>query len=61
MGTVTVTINTRTKRAQYLLGLAKELAKIDNGVTIVDPVENLEKSIKEMKQGKLKPIDDLLQ
>ncbi len=59
MATTTIKINARSKKAQYLLGLAKEIAKIDKGVTIIDPVENLEQSIREMRQGKLKPVENL--
>ena len=36
MATVTVKINTRTKKTQYLMGLISEIAKTDKNVEIID-------------------------
>jgi uncharacterized protein YnzC (UPF0291/DUF896 family) len=40
MATVTVKINTRTKKTQYLLGLISEIAKTDKNVEIIDEASN---------------------
>ncbi|HET6558039.1 MAG TPA: DUF2683 family protein [Prolixibacteraceae bacterium] len=36
MATVTIKINTRTKKTQYLLGLISEIAKTDKNVEILE-------------------------
>ncbi|HOO85756.1 MAG TPA: hypothetical protein PLS94_14390 [Prolixibacteraceae bacterium] len=54
MTTVTVTINPRTKRAQGLLTIIQELAKIDKGVDI-KTVEN-----KKLPKATPKPGGDTL-
>ena len=36
MATVTVKINTRTKKTQYSMGLMNEIAKTDKNVEIID-------------------------
>ena len=40
MSTVTVRINARTRKTQYLLGLISEIAKNDKNVEIIDPIES---------------------
>ncbi|GAB1450185.1 hypothetical protein MASR2M47_02410 [Draconibacterium sp.] len=40
MATVTVKINARTRKTQYLIGLISEIAKNDKNVEIVDDVES---------------------
>nr|NQU89904.1 hypothetical protein [Bacteroidota bacterium] len=60
MATVTVKINTRSKKARYLLGLIGEIAKIDKGITVIseksDFMKSLDQSFQELKlaqEGKL--------
>ena len=36
MATITVKINTRTKKTQYLMGLISEIAKDDKNVEIIE-------------------------
>lgn len=40
MATVTVKINARTKKTQYLLGLISEIAKSDKNVEIIGDIES---------------------
>ncbi len=40
MATVTIKINARTRKTKYLLGLISEIAKNDNNVEIISPVES---------------------
>lgn len=40
MATITIKINARTKKTQYLLGLISEIAKNDKNVEIIDTEEN---------------------
>ncbi|HAQ19302.1 MAG TPA: hypothetical protein DCR40_08745 [Prolixibacteraceae bacterium] len=40
MATVTVKINTRTRKTQYLLGLISEIAKNDKNVEIIGQEES---------------------
>ena len=40
MATVTVKINVRTRKTQYLLGLISELAKDDKNVQIIETEES---------------------
>ena len=60
MATVTIKINTRSKKARYLLGLISEMAKIDKGITVIseksDFMKSLDQSFRELKlsqEGKL--------
>ncbi len=60
MATVTVRINTRSKKAWYLLGLINEMAKKDKGITVISEktefMKSLDQSFKELKlaqEGKL--------
>lgn len=62
MATVTIKIDTRSKKSQYLLGLISELSKIDKGISFVDDetdvIKSIEQSFKELdlvRKGKLKP------
>jgi hypothetical protein len=62
MATVTIKIDTRSKKAQYLLGLISELSKIDKGISFVDDetdvLKSIDQSFKELdlvRKGKLKP------
>jgi len=61
MATFTVKINTRSKKARYLLGLINELSKNDKGITVLEEksefMESLDQSFKELhlaKEGKIK-------
>ena len=61
MASVTIKIDTRSKKSQYLLGLISELSKIDKGISFVDDdaeiVKNIEQSLQELdlaRKGKLK-------
>jgi hypothetical protein len=69
MATVTVKINTRSKKARYLLGLISEIAKIDKGITVIseksDFMKSLDQSFRELKlaqEGKLQlsPARDII-
>lgn len=40
MATVTVKINTRTRKTKYLIGLISEIAKNDKNVEIIDQEES---------------------
>ena len=62
MASVTIKIDTRSKKSQYLLGLIYELSKIDKGISFVndetDVINSIEQSFKELnlvRKGKLKP------
>lgn len=62
MASVTIKIDTRSKKSQYLLGLISELSKIDKGISFVDDetdvIKSIEQSFKELdlvRKGKLKP------
>ena len=61
MASVTIKIDTRSKKSQYLLGLISELSKIDKGISFVDDdkeiVKSIEQGLKELdlaRNGKLK-------
>jgi 16S rRNA G1207 methylase RsmC len=61
MGTVTIKIDTKNKKARHLLDLITELSKTENGITVLDEkssfMKSLDKSFKELdlaKKGKLK-------
>lgn len=61
MATITVKINTRSKKARYLLGLINELSKNDKGITVIEEksefMKSLDQSFKELqlaKEGKIK-------
>ena len=62
MASVTIKIDTRSKKSQYLIGLISELSKIDKGISFVDDetdvIKSIEQSFKELDlvlKGKLKP------
>lgn len=62
MSSVTIKINTRSKKSQYLLGLISELSKIDKGISFVDDeaevLRSIDQSFKELdlvRKGKLQP------
>lgn len=66
MATVTVKINTRTKKTQYLMGLISEIAKTDKNVEIIDEESDHynEEFVKEIKKsraskGKVIKTEDL--
>lgn len=56
-------IDTRSNKGKYLLGLIKEMAKDGTFVKIHknDLADELRTSIREMKTGKTKPIDQLFE
>jgi hypothetical protein len=62
MASVTIKIDTRSKKSQYLLGLISELSKIDKGISFLDEdtevLKSIDQSFKELdlvRKGKLKP------
>jgi hypothetical protein len=62
MSFVTVKIDTRSKKAQHLIGLIAELSKTDKGISFVDSeidvLKSIEQSFHELDlvcKGKLKP------
>ena len=65
MATVTVKINTRTKKTQYLMGLISEIAKTDKNVEIVEEGNHYnEEFVKEIQKsraskGKVIKTEDL--
>ncbi|HAH24814.1 MAG TPA: hypothetical protein DCL77_13850 [Prolixibacteraceae bacterium] len=62
METLIIKIDTRTKKGKYLFGLITEMAKEDTIVKIVknEVYNEISASLKEMKSGKRKPINELL-
>ncbi|MFA9392704.1 MAG: hypothetical protein ACERKD_23045 [Prolixibacteraceae bacterium] len=61
MGTVTIKIDTKSKKARYLLDFITELSKTEKGITVFDDksefMKSLDKSFEELeltKKGKLK-------
>lgn len=62
MGTITVKINARSKKAKHLLGLIEELAKTDKGVQVYNsppPNKTTLKAMKDAEKGKVKDAKDL--
>ena len=61
METITIKVNTRSVKAQQLLSLIKEMAS-DGDVQIQKSItyQEVKRGICEIKQGKVKPIGDLL-
>jgi 16S rRNA G1207 methylase RsmC len=62
MATVTIKIDTKSKKTKYLVDLITELSKTDKGITVVDEKSEFMKSIDQsfnelesVKKGKLKP------
>jgi len=60
METLTIKINTRTDKGKQLFGLINELAK-EGAVKIqnVKTYNEVKSAIKEMRAGKVKPIEEL--
>lgn len=65
MSTFTIKINTRSKKAKYLIGLISELARNDKGIEIIEsptPNPTTRKAMKEAETGKtthVKSVDAL--
>jgi hypothetical protein len=61
METITIKIDTDNNKGRYLLGLITEMAKEGTFIEIEksETYKEVKTSIKEMKQGKRKPIDEL--
>ena len=66
MATITVKINTRTKKTQYLMGLMNEIAKTDKNAEIIDEASSPynEEFVKEIQKsraskGKVIKTEDL--
>jgi len=66
MASVTIKINTRTKKTQYLFGLISEIAKSDKNVEIIEPGKSpyKEEFVKEIQKsraskGKVIKTEDL--
>ena len=61
METLTIKIDTSSNKGKYLYGLITEMAKEGTFVEIEkdDIYDDITTSIKEMKAGKRKPIDEL--
>jgi 16S rRNA G1207 methylase RsmC len=62
MATVTIKIDTKSKKAKYLVDPITELSKSDKGITVVEEKSEFMKSIdqsfdelEQLKKGKLKP------
>ena len=62
MTTVTIKINTKNKKAKYLVDLITELSKTEKEITVIDEksefMNSIDKSFNELervKKGKLKP------
>jgi 16S rRNA G1207 methylase RsmC len=62
MATVTIKIDTKNKKAKYLVDLITELSKTEKGITVIDEKSEFMKSIdqsfnelEQLKKGKLKP------
>jgi len=54
MATVTIKINTRTRKTQYLMGLISEIAKTDKNVEIIDESSSQynEEFVKEIQKSR---------
>jgi hypothetical protein len=61
METLTIKIDTKNNKGKYLLGLINEMAKDGSYIEIEKKDTSLEiqTSLREMKAGKRKPINDL--
>jgi len=61
METITLKIDTANDKGKYLLGLIKEIAKDGSFIKIEksETYNEVKTSLKEMKQGKRKPISEL--
>ncbi|WP_073174116.1 hypothetical protein [Tangfeifania diversioriginum] len=62
MATVTIKIDTKSKKTKYLVDLITELSKTEKGITVVDEKTEFMKSmdqsfneLERLKKGKLKP------
>ena len=62
METLTIKINTRTNKGKQLFGLISEMAK-EGSVEIQknETHREIKTALKEMKSGKIKPINELFQ
>lgn len=62
MEKLTIKIDTRSNKGKYLLGLIRELAKDSSYIEIMsnETANELRSSLRELKGGKRKPIDQLL-
>ncbi|MFA9392076.1 MAG: hypothetical protein ACERKD_19860 [Prolixibacteraceae bacterium] len=56
-----IKIDTRNNKGKYLLGLITEMAKEGSFIEIekTDTYDEVKTSLKEMKQGKRKPVNEL--
>jgi hypothetical protein len=61
METITIKIDTRNDKGKYLLGLITEMAKEGSFIEIekMDTYNEVKTSLKEMKQGKRKLVNEL--
>ncbi len=61
METLTIKIDTRSNKGKYLFGLITEMAKEGTFVEIEkdDVYGDIKESLKEMKAGKRKPVNEL--
>jgi len=61
METLTIRIDTRNNKGKYLLGLITEMAKEGTFVEIEkdDIYEDIKNALKEIKEGKRKPVSEL--
>jgi len=61
METITIKIDTANEKGKYLLGLITEMAKEDSFIKIEksETYKEVKTSLREMKQGKRKPISEL--
>jgi hypothetical protein len=62
METITLKIDTTNNKGKYLLGLITEMAKEGSFIEIEksETYNEVRTSLREMKQGKRKPISELL-
>jgi len=61
METIKIKIDTANKLGKYLLGLITEMAKEGSFIEIekMDTYNEVKTSLREMKQGKRKPVNEL--
>ena len=61
METITIKIDTANNKGKYLLGLITEMAKEGSFIEIekMDTYNEVKTSLREMKQGKRKPVNEL--
>ncbi len=62
MSTFTIKINTRSKKAKYLVGLISEMARLDKSIEIIEaptPNATTRKAMREAENGKTSRVNSV--